>query len=241
VGRNRLISSTKLPQHLAIIMDGNGRWAQKRGLKRHDGHRQGSKTAENIISYCSELGIRYVTLYAFSSENWQRPKEEVDAIMILLQEYLEKETSELKKRGIKISTIGQIDRLPDKLQNSLKKVLKDTANGSNMELILALSYGSWQEIAEAFKNVATHIKNEILKPKDINKNTLRKYLYTKDVPDPDLFIRSGGEERLSNFLLMQLSYCELYFCPKLWPDFSRADLDEALKNFSARTRRFGCI
>lgn len=224
-----------LPSHVAIIMDGNGRWATKRGLPRPIGHEQGSKTAENIISYAHELGIKYVTLYAFSSENWHRPQEEVDAVMGILERYLKKDTKELLKNDIRITAIGDLKRLPKSLTKTLNDVIEKTAKCKKRVLTLALSYGSWEEVGRAIKTIAE------LKPQKIDDELLANNLYTKDTPNPDLLIRSGGELRLSNFLLLQLCYSELYFCQRLWPDFQRADLDRAIRSFQARERRFGAI
>ncbi len=222
----------KLPEHVAIIMDGNGRWAKKRGLARHFGHEQGSKTAENIIAHAHELGIKHITLYAFSSENWLRPKTEVDAVMGILEAYLKKDADELLKNNIRIAAIGDLKKLPKSLSQALDEVTKKTAKCNKLVITLALSYGSWDEVIRAINH---------LPPGDINEKTLADNLYTKNLPNPDLLIRTGGEVRLSNFLLLQLSYSELYFSPVLWPDFQRSDFDQALKSFDARNRRFGAI
>lgn len=230
-----------LPEHIAIIMDGNGRWAERRLLDRQIGHEQGSKVAENIVRYASDLGIKYVTLYAFSSENWQRPREEVDAVMKILEHYVKNDVNELIKNDIKIRAIGDLDRLPKKLIATIKDAMARTAHCKKLVITLGLSYGAWEEIVVAVKNIVKQHDKDRLTIDDINENLLRKNLYTHDLPDPDLFIRTGGELRLSNFLLLQISYSELYFCKTLWPDFQRADLDRALESFRNRKRRFGAI
>lgn len=228
-----------LPRHVAIIMDGNGRWAEKRGLLRHEGHEQGSKVAEDIVRYANELGIRYITLYAFSSENWQRPREEVDAVMKILERYIKNDINELIKNDIKIGAIGDLNRLPDNVKDAIDDAAKRTAHCKKLTITLALSYGAWDEIIAAVKKIVSSQKDQ--STEHIDENFVRKHLYTHDLPDPDLFIRTGGEVRLSNFLLMQISYSELYFSKTLWPDFQRADLDLALKSFLARKRRFGGV
>jgi undecaprenyl diphosphate synthase len=230
-----------LPNHIAIIMDGNGRWAEKRGLARALGHEQGAKTAENIIRYASELGIKYVTLYAFSSENWRRPKEEIDAVMKILERYLKNDVDQLVKSDVKIVAIGNLNSLPTYVKNAIKIAVEKTAQCKKLVITLALSYGSLEEIVYALKNLMhAHLENRI-DLNNLDEKLLKKYLYTLELPDPDLFIRTGGEIRLSNFLLLQISYSELYFCKTLWPDFKRSDLDCALKSFRSRDRRFGSI
>lgn len=227
-------TTNELPCHVAIIMDGNGRWASKRGLLRKFGHEQGSKTAENIINYAHELGIKYITLYAFSSENWLRPKDEVNGVMSILENYLKKDVAELVKNGVKVLAIGDLKRLPKSLNLALNEVINKTAHGQKQVLTLALSYGSWEEVTNACVNISAQ-------KKAVTKDLLQNNLYTKDLPPPDLLIRTGGEVRLSNFLLLQLSYSELYFSPTLWPDFQKADLDLAIKSFQARKRRYGAL
>lgn len=230
--KSKALNKIKLPSHVAIIMDGNGRWAKKRGLSRQVGHEQGSITAENIISYAHDLGIKHVTLYAFSSENWSRPKEEVDAVMRILEAYLKKDSDELLKNNIRVNAIGDLKKLPKTLADALNEVVKKTAQCQKLVLTLALSYGSWEEVTNAFNK---------LSPGAITEETLANNLYTKGLPPPDLLIRTGGELRLSNFLLLQLSYSELYFCPTLWPDFQKSDFDLALESFYLRNRRFGAL
>ncbi|USN51972.1 MAG: isoprenyl transferase [Myxococcales bacterium] len=230
-----------IPRSIAIIMDGNGRWAEKRGLAREVGHQQGSKVAEDIILYARELGIQFITLYAFSTENWQRPAKEVDAVMHILENYLKQDTADLIKNDIRISAIGNLDRLPSYVKKALDKVVEETKNCSKLIITLALSYGAWEEASIACQKIAQKIIEGKLEIADINQATLAQHLYTSDIPDPDLFIRTSGELRLSNFLLMQSSYTELYFTKTLWPDFQRSDLDQALIDFAQRNRRFGKV
>ncbi len=230
---------TLIPKSIAIIMDGNGRWAEKRGLDRNFGHYQGSKVAEEIIRYAGELGVHYITLYAFSTENWSRPVTEVDAIMHILENYLKNNTDDLVKNGIRISAIGDLNRLPSYLLKSLNNVVLATQNCKKLVITLALSYGAWAEIADACKEIARKIATKEIVADDINEQMIEEHLYTKDIPHPDLLIRTSGEMRLSNFLLLQSSYAELYFTKTLWPDFQRADLDLAIEDFARRQRRFG--
>lgn len=229
-----------LPESIAIVMDGNGRWAQKRGLKREAGHEQGSKVAEDIVSYAQELGIKFVTLYAFSTENWRRPKNEIDAIMKILGNYLKQNTKELLERGVKINAVGELWRLPLHLKKALQKVIEETKSGQKMVITLALSYGSWSEVSSACYEICRQVLNKEISIENINEDLLSKNLLLNDIPNPDLFIRTSGEMRLSNFLLLQSSYAELYFTNTMWPDFKRTDFDKALAAFKARKRRFGC-
>lgn len=229
----------EMPQSIAIIMDGNGRWAEKRGLDRRAGHQQGSKVAEDIIQYASELGIKFITLYAFSTENWQRPAAEIDAVMQILENYLKNDTKDLIKHDIRIRAIGNLDRLPSYVKKSLDKVVNETRNCSKLIITLALSYGAWDEATEACKQIAEKVSRGELTCADISPETLARHLYTSDIANPDLFIRTSGELRMSNFLLLQSSYTELYFTHTLWPDFRRSDLDLALRDFRRRRRRFG--
>lgn len=231
----------ELPRSVAIIMDGNGRWAQRRGISRQAGHWQGAKAAEDIIRYARELGIKYLTLYAFSSENWQRPLEEIKAVMEILENYLGNDPSELVKNGIRIRAIGEVNRLPTSLASALENIIEKTAQCEKLVITLALSYGSWQEITQACQKIALSLANKEIVLEDINPELINNYFYTQDIPHPDLFIRTSGELRLSNFLLLQLSYSELYFTSTLWPDFQRADFDLALSSYKARNRRFGAI
>jgi undecaprenyl diphosphate synthase len=229
----------KLPTHVAIIMDGNGRWAKERGMPRIEGHRQGAKTVRDMVTYCREIGIRYLTLYAFSSENWNRPPDEVSGLMDLLYEYLVEEESTLVKNGINFSTIGVVTALPKPVQMLIKRVKKATVGLDDMRLTLALSYGSRDEMTRALKKLARDVDRGELDPDEIDDETLRGYLDTHDVPDPDLMIRTSGETRISNFMLWQLAYTELWFTTVSWPDFTRADMNEALASFTERERRFG--
>jgi undecaprenyl diphosphate synthase len=228
-----------LPQSVAIIMDGNGRWAERRGMSRTHGHWQGAKTAEDIIRYAREIGIKYLTLYAFSSENWLRPVEEIKAVMDILENYLKNDPSELVKNGIRILAIGEINRLPANLFSALGDVIEKTKDCDKLVITLALSYGSWGEITRACRNIAKQVAQKELSLEAINEDLINNYLYTNNTPKPDLFIRTSGEYRLSNFLLLQLSYTELYFTPTLWPDFQRSDFDLALLSYASRQRRFG--
>ncbi len=228
-----------LPKHLAIIMDGNGRWAKQQRLTRLEGHRAGAQAAQEIVRYCGELHIPFLTLYAFSSENWQRPKDEVSGLMRILENYLKKECDELIAKGVRVGTIGAVHQLPNQIQKALQQVCQKTANGNRLRLTLALSYGARDELARATKAICTKLKDGLLKPEDIDEALLERHLDTSDLPDPDLFIRTSGVKRLSNFLLWQLSYAELHFTPVLWPAFSRADIDIALADFAGRERRFG--
>lgn len=229
----------KLPKHIAIIMDGNGRWAQSRGLSRLEGHRAGVESATEIVRHCGELGIPYLTLYAFSSENWKRPTEEVFGLMEIMRDYLSKDSSELVEKGVCVQVIGSTARLPGPLQRALLQVCNKTRMGKNLRLTLALSYGSRAEITQAAKNMARDVLDNKISLSDFSEDLFAEYLETHSLPDPDLFIRTSGEMRLSNFLLWQLSYSELYMTPVLWPDFKCSDLDEALKSYANRQRRFG--
>lgn len=234
-----MITQQNTLNHLAIIMDGNGRWASNRGIDRSEGHSQGAVVLANIASYCKEIGIRYLTLYAFSTENWLRPKAEVDSLMLLLEKYLEENTKEFITKKVKIVTIGNISKLNDRLQNKIKNLVDKTKKFTNFTIILALSYGSQDEIADACKNIAKKVLLNEISIEEIDKVLLAKNLETNEIPNPDLLIRTSGELRLSNFLLFQLSYSELYFSKILWPDFTRYDLDCAIEEYYKRVRRFG--
>lgn len=229
----------QLPAHIAIIMDGNGRWAEQRHLPRILGHRKGVETVQNIVDECLELGIGYLTLYAFSSENWGRPKDEVDALMGLLGTFLKKELSQLHKRGIRLVAIGEIERLPKSIIKILKDLIRQTAENDRMVLNLALSYGSRNELVRAMQRLGHDIAQGSLKAEDLSEADIEKALDTHGIPDPDLLIRTSGEMRISNFLLWQIAYAELYFTDALWPDFSSEELMKALKEYSNRQRRFG--
>ncbi len=228
-----------LPNHIAIIMDGNGRWAKKRHLPRIMGHRQGAKTVKEIVTAVRELGVSYLTLYAFSKENWSRPKDEVSSLMDLLCEYLQQELDELLGNRIRLRAIGDLEDLPVRVQKILFDTIEKTSKNYEMELILALSYGSRSEIVRAVKEIGKRCQRGDLNPEEIDENIFRSFLYTSDIPDPDLIIRTSGEMRLSNFLLYQAAYSELYITDTLWPDFNKSELLKALIDYSKRERRFG--
>ena len=232
---------TNLPQHVAVIMDGNGRWAKQRGLPRIEGHRQGAESARAIIRNAGELGIKYLTLYAFSAENWNRPKDEVDALMKYLVHYLKSETPELNKNNVRLEVIGQIWRLPDQVQDHLKKSIATLTKNNGLTLIMALSYGSRIEIVDAVRRVAEKVRAGQIEPADITEKVLSDHLWTRNIPDPDLLIRTSGEMRVSNFLLWQISYAELVITPTLWPDFRKPKLFAALEEYGRRHRRFGGV
>jgi len=229
------ISTKELPKHIAIIMDGNGRWAKKRGLPRVFGHRAGIKAVRATVEACRELGIPCLSLYAFSTENWQRPKTEIKALMNLLYKYLGKEKQNLKKNNIKLIVSGDINALPKKIQNEIKKVTDYTKNCDGMILNLCLNYGSRQEITNAVNKIISK------KYSCVDESIISKNLYTSDLPDPDLLIRTSGEYRISNFMLWQLAYTELYFTNVLWPDFTKEELFKAIQNYQQRERRFGKV
>nr|WP_297198118.1 isoprenyl transferase [Thermanaeromonas sp.] len=230
-----------LPRHLAIIMDGNGRWAVKRGLPRVVGHRAGVETLREIVKACLEWGIEILTVYAFSTENWKRPREEVDTLMELLVEYLQKEADELHRQGVKIGAIGRLYELPEKAQRELMRAKELTARNRKLLLNLALNYGGRAELVDACCAVVRDVLRGKLRVEDIDERVLNSYLYTAGLPDPDLLIRTAGEMRFSNFLLWQSAYTELWVTPVLWPDFRREDLLAALHDYARRERRFGGI
>ncbi len=233
------IDFTILPKHVAIIMDGNGRWAMQQGQSRSFGHEHGVKPVKESSEAAAELGIKYLTLYAFSTENWNRPKDEVMALMELLVETINKEVTTLQKNNIRLITIGDIESLGESPLKKLKKAIEATSGNTGLTLILALSYSSRQEITKAIKNISKDIAGGVLKSEDIEEQIINQYLETKDIPDPELLIRTSGEQRISNFLLWQIAYTELYFTPVLWPEFRKKDLYEAIINFQNRERRFG--
>jgi len=240
-GAPHLSSEAKanLPKHVAVIMDGNGRWAKQRHLPRVEGHRAGAESARVIIRTAGELGIKYLTLYAFSAENWNRPKDEVDALMKYLIHYLKSETPELNKNNVRLEVIGQIYRLPENVQEHLKKSIATLSRNNGLTLVMALSYGSRIEIVEAVRNIAEKVKQGKLDPGDINEKVISEHLWTRNIPDPDLLIRTSGEMRISNFLLWQISYTELLVTPTFWPDFRKPQFFEALEEYTRRHRRFG--
>lgn len=235
------IDKNRLPKHVAIIMDGNGRWAKQRGRPRTFGHKHGVTSVRETTEAAAELGIEYLTLYAFSTENWKRPKFETDALMTLLLQTINKETKTLNKNNIRLRTIGDLESLPTRIRKQLKKTIEDTAGNTRMTLLLALSYSSRWELVNAVKKIVGQVEEGKLKVENLNQDVFGQYLETADVPDPELLIRTSGEYRISNFLLWQIAYAELYFTSKLWPDFRKDDLYEALIDFQNRERRFGKI
>jgi undecaprenyl diphosphate synthase len=230
-----------VPQHVAIIMDGNGRWAKQRMLPRVEGHRQGAESVRAIVRASGEVGIKYLTLYAFSVENWNRPKDEVDTLMKYLAHFLKSEIGELNRNNVRLEAIGQIYRLPEFVQEQLAKTRAALAKNNGLTLILALSYGGRTEIVEATRSIAAKVKQGVIEPAEINEQFVSQHLYTHQWPDPDLLIRTSGELRISNFLLWQISYAEFVVTPTLWPDFRKAQLCEALEEYARRHRRFGAL
>ncbi|MGO4817500.1 isoprenyl transferase [Flavobacterium sp. W22_SRS_FP1] len=233
------IDTNNLPRHLAIIMDGNGRWAKQQGFLRAFGHESGTKSVKIIIETCARLGIESLTLYAFSTENWNRPKLEVDTLMKILIKSLKKELVTLQNNDIKLNTIGNLEKMPKSAQKELLDVIEKTKTNTKMTLTLALSYGSREEIINAVKNISDKVKNNIISIDTIDDSIINEHLYTQNLPDVDLLIRTSGEHRISNFLLWQIAYAELYFTDVLWPDFKEDDLYEAIISYQKRERRFG--
>jgi undecaprenyl diphosphate synthase len=230
-----------LPAHVAIIMDGNGRWAKQRGLPRVEGHRNGAESVRTVVRAAGEVGIKYLTLYAFSVENWNRPKEEVDTLMNYLARYLKSEVADLMKHNVRLEVIGQIYRLPEFVQDQLEKTRATLARNNGLTAVLALSYGGRQEIVDAVRGIAAEVQQGKLDAAEINEQVISQHLYTRNIPDPDLLIRTSGEMRVSNFLLWQISYAELVVTPTLWPDFRKAQFFEALEEYARRHRRFGGV
>jgi undecaprenyl diphosphate synthase len=230
-----------VPQHVAIIMDGNGRWAKKRGLPRLKGHEEGANSVRAALRACQELGVKYLTLYAFSVENWVRPPSETEGLMRLLRRFLAEEEHELHEQEVRLRVIGRLEDLPRFVRYRLKRVMRATESYTKGHLILALSYGSRTEIVEAVRQIAEKVDKGVLKPGTIDESTVAAHLYAPDVPDPDFMIRTSGEMRLSNFLLWQLSYSELYVTDVLWPDFREAEFKAAIESYGQRNRRFGDI
>ncbi|MBZ4044434.1 isoprenyl transferase [Flavobacterium hibisci] len=233
------IDKTNLPKHLAIIMDGNGRWAKQQGFLRAFGHENGTKSVKETIKICAKLGIEYLTLYAFSTENWNRPKLEVQALMKILINSLRKELVTLQENNIRLNAIGNLDRLPKSAQKELLDVIEKTKNNTHLTLTLALSYGSREELVNAVRLISDKVKNNIISLDSIDDSIINEHLYTQNLPDVDLLIRTSGEHRISNFLLWQIAYSELYFTDVLWPDFKEQDLYEAIISYQKRERRFG--
>lgn len=233
------IDTTRLPEHIAVIMDGNGRWAKKQGKIRIFGHQNGVGAVRAVSEACAELGVKYLTLYAFSTENWNRSQMEVDALMKLLSKTIAEETDTLNKNKIRLNVIGDIQRLPAYNYEALMKAVEETKDNNRMTLTLCLSYSGRWEITQAVRTIAEKVKNGELKPEQIDEQCLSDSMQTKNMPDPELLIRTSGEERISNFLLWQLAYSEFYFTEKLWPDFDKEDLYDAIINYQSRERRFG--
>lgn len=235
------IIADRLPKHIAIIMDGNGRWAQERGQDRIFGHMNGVKSVREVVEGAAELGVHCLTLYAFSTENWERPEKEVTALMELMVDTIRKEVDSLINNNIKLHVIGELSMLPQQARVALDEALKLTASNTGLQLIVALSYSSRWELAEAVKQIAIQVQGGKLDPADIDQDTLQNFLSTREFPDPELMIRTSGEQRISNFLLYQLAYAELYFTKTHWPDFRKEDLYEAIVDYQKRDRRFGKV
>ena len=233
------VDQNKLPKHIAVIMDGNGRWAKERGKLRVFGHQNGVEAVRQVVENCAKLKIDFLTLYAFSTENWNRPKLEVQTLMKLLVSSLRKELKTLDKNNIKFNAIGNVDSLPKKVHEELLEVISKTSKNSGMTLTLALSYGSREELKTAIKAISIKVKNNIISPESIDETIINTHLYTHDMPDVDLLIRTSGEHRISNFLLWQIAYAELYFIDVFWPDFNEHHLVDAILNYQNRERRFG--
>lgn len=233
------IKKDNVPQHIAIIMDGNGRWAKQQGEDRIFGHHEGVNSVREIVEAAAEVGVKYLTLYAFSTENWNRPKEEVDALMELLVATISMETPRLNKNGVKLEAIGDLKSLPESCFQELQESISITKNNTTLTLVLALSYSSKWEITNAVKQIAEQVKAGTLDPKQITEDSISAFLCTTKYPDPELMIRTSGEHRISNFLLWQLAYAEFYFTDKLWPDFRKDDFYEAIISYQSRERRFG--
>ncbi len=238
---NDVLKKDKLPRHIAMIMDGNGRWAEKHGKIRVKGHEAGVRTVDQMVSLCAEIGIEVLTLYAFSSENWQRPAKEVSALMRLLRHYLKREGERLLKEGIRLKAIGRLERLEAGVRQELEEACRKTAGGTNMTLNLAISYGGRDEICDAVQALCRKVQAGELECKAIDDKLLTAHLDTAGLPDPDIMVRTGGEYRISNFLLWQLAYTEFYFSDTLWPDFSKEELLKIISDFQQRERRFGRV
>ncbi|HEY6418293.1 MAG TPA: isoprenyl transferase [Candidatus Binataceae bacterium] len=238
---NLSLDPSRLPRHVAIVMDGNGRWARRRGLGRHEGHRRGKDSVRAVVEAARELGIPYLTLYAFSNENWERPSGEVDFLMRLFHRYLVTETKRLMKRDIRVLALGDCERLPPRVRQALAETVEATRDNRTMTVALALSYGGRQDVVNAARKIALAVVAGELAPEDIDEHTVQRELTTAGLPDPDLLIRTSGELRISNFFLFQLAYTELYFTDTLWPDFRERELLSALSAYQLRERRFGAV
>lgn len=239
MGLRNDINTEQIPQHIAVIMDGNGHWAKQQGMERIFGHRHGVQAVRDVTEACAELGVGWLTLYAFSTENWNRPAEEVDALMALLVDTIEQETPTLNKNNVRLRTIGDTNRLPEPTRRKFEACMADTAGNTGLQLVLALSYSSRWELTDAVRSIAEDIAQGNLNVSDIDEHLIGSRLNTKDMPDPDLLIRTSGELRISNFLLWQLAYTELYFTDCCWPDFDKEELYRAVINYQQRERRFG--
>ena len=235
------LNTEMIPKHIAVVMDGNGRWANKRGLPRAFGHREGASNLKKVCRACVKIGVKYFTVYAFSTENWQRPKSEVDTLMNLLLEYLKNADNELGKENIRIRVIGDKSKLPNEINKEIERVERITSNNDGLYLFIALNYGGRNEIVSATKNIAQDVSDKKISMADICEKSFKNYMYTSDIPDPELLIRSGGERRISNFLLWQIAYTELWFTEVLWPDFNEKVLYEAIIDYQNRSRRFGGV
>jgi len=235
------IDYTRIPKHTAIIMDGNGRWATSKGLERGEGHREGVRAITRVVEAASKISIKYLTLYAFSTENWNRPIDEVNSLMDLMVYAISEETEYLKKNGVKVICIGDMSRLPEYASTALNECIYQTREGNKLTLIIALSYSSKWELTDATRKIAEDVTKGVLKIDDINEETISMYLTTHSIPDPDLLIRTGGEQRISNFMLWQCAYAEFYFTDVFWPEFGEKDLHDAVIDFQGRERRFGKI
>ena len=235
------LNAQSLPKHVAVIMDGNGRWATKEGLPRITGHRQGARTLKELLRCCKDWGIRALTAYAFSTENWRRPTEEVDFLMILFERLLSRELTQMQQEGVQVLFVGDLSALPKSLQRAMQRSMAETANNQSIHFTVAINYGGRNELAKACRQVAWKVQRREISPEDVNESLLAQHLYTAGTPDPDFLIRTSGEMRLSNFLLWQMAYTEMYFTDILWPDFNRTAFHQALLVYQARDRRFGQI
>lgn len=233
------IDPERLPKHVAIIMDGNGRWAKQQSQARVFGHQQGVETVRRVIEAAAEVGVKYLTLYTFSTENWNRPKEEVDALMSLLVKAVHDELESLKKNKVRLKAIGDVEDLPPLCRSELQRALDETANDTGLTVVLALSYSGRMELTHAAQKIAAAAREDKLKPEDITADTVREYLYDSEIPDPEILIRTGGEYRISNFLLWQAAYSEFFFLPIMWPEFQKNDLWQVILDYQSRERRFG--
>lgn len=233
------ISRDKLPEHVAIVMDGSGRWAKKKGLSRNEGHRVGIEKIRETVEMCLDIGIKFLTIYAFSCQNWKRPREEVNFLMKRFERYLDKEGQELKRKGVRLGVIGRKEELSQALQKKIEKTVRMTQNNDKVYLNLAINYGGQEEIVDAAKKIAEEIRKGTLVSQEIDVDLFRKYLYTANQPYPDLLIRTSGEQRVSNFLLWQIAYAELWITPTLWPDFGKEEFIKAIRDYTKRNRRFG--